>query len=92
MKKKLKKILCCLTAGLMMLTASPQTGFITGITPCQVQAAQAVPSTPRLLSLKTQGKSTLILRWKTVPEATGYRIYRKTSDERYFQPKPDIFY
>ena len=90
MKKKLKKILCCLTAGLMMLTASPQTGFITGITPCQVQAAQAVPSTPRLLSLKTQGKSTLILRWKAVPEATGYRIYRKTSDTKWKKVK-DIF-
>lgn len=90
MKKKLKKILCCLTTGLMMLTASPQTGFITGITPCQVQAAQAVPSTPRLLSLKTQGKSTLILRWKAVPEATGYRIYRKTSDTKWKKVK-DIF-
>ena len=90
MKKKLKKILCCLTAGLMMLTASPQTGFITGITPCQVQAAQAVPSTPRLLSLKTQGKSTLILRWKAVPEATGYRLYRKTSDTKWKKVK-DIF-
>lgn len=88
--KKLKKVLCCLIVGLIILTAVPYADSITGIAPRQVQAAQTVPSTPSLLSLKTKGKNTLILRWNAVPEATGYRIYRRPSGLKW-QKMKDVF-
>ncbi len=75
MRKGLKKVLCGLLAGLMVAVtipaALPETSFVT-----EVQAATKL-ATPKLVYAKPSGKNKILLKWKAVKGASGYRIYRR---------------
>ena len=75
MRKGLKKALCGLLAGLMVAVtvpaALPETSFVT-----EVQAATKL-ATPQLVYAKPSGKNKILLKWKAVKGASGYRIYRR---------------
>lgn len=68
--------------GMMIITAAPAaipgTGFVT-----EVQAATI--GTPKMVSVKAVGKSTVAVKWSAVKGAAGYRVMRKTmgKPERY---------
>lgn len=77
MRKVLKKALCGLMAGLMVAVtvpaALPETTFVT-----EVQAATML-ATPQLVYAKPSGANKIVLKWKAVKGASGYRIYRRTN-------------
>lgn len=75
MKRKLKKILCGLMAGLLVAVTvpamMPESAYVT-----EVQAAAKI-ATPKLVSAKASGKNKILFKWKAVKGVSGYRIYRK---------------
>lgn len=74
---KLKKILCCMMAGIMLACTVPTA--VTGLPAAkEVQAAVSVP-TPSLVSATPYGKTKIVLKWKPVKGIHGYRIYRRTN-------------
>ena len=68
--RNLKKALCGIMTGMMIITAAPAaipgTGFVT-----EVQAATI--GTPKMVSVKAVGKSTVAVKWSAVKGAAGYR-------------------
>ena len=70
--------------GMMIITAAPAaipgTGFVT-----EVQAATI--GTPKMVSVKAVGKSTVAVKWSAVKGAAGYRVMRKTNSGRWVNLK-----
>ena len=71
--------------GMMIITAktgkqSRGTGFVT-----EVQAATI--GTPKMVSVKAVGKSTVAVKWSAVKGAAGYRVMRKTNSGRWVNLK-----
>ena len=82
--RNLKKALCGIMTGMMIITAAPVaipgTGFVT-----EVQAATI--GTPKMVSVKAVGKSTVAVKWSAVKGAAGYRVMRKTNSGRWGKPE-----
>lgn len=82
--RNLKKALCGIMTGMMIITAAPAaipgTGFVT-----EVQAATI--GTPKMVSVKAVGKSTVAVKWSAVKGAAGYRVMRKTNSGRWVNLK-----
>ena len=74
--KKYRKILCSIMAGFMIMTAAP--GAVPGIA-CVTEVQAASIGTPKILSAKPSGKKKVIIKWRAVKGAAGYRIMRKTN-------------
>ena len=82
--KKLKKF--CLTFLILLLMSC----FLTEIIPesdmlLEVQAATK-PSTPKLVSAELSGTN-IVVKWKKVKNAEGYRVYRKTAGGKWSKIK-----
>ena len=74
--RNLKKALCGIMTGMMIITAAPAAIPGTGIV-TEVQAATI--GTPKMVSVKAVGKSTVTVKWSAVKGAAGYRVMRKTN-------------
>lgn len=82
--RNFKKALCGIMTGLMVVTAAPAaipgTGFVT-----EVQAATI--GTPKMVSVKAVGKSTVAVKWSAVKGAAGYCVMRKTNSGKWVNLK-----
>lgn len=82
--RNLKKALCGIMTGMMIITAAPAAIPGTGIV-TEVQAATI--GTPKMVSVKAVGKSTVTVKWSAVKGAAGYRVMRKTNSGRWVNLK-----
>ena len=82
--RNLKKALCGIMTGMMIITAAPAAIPGTGIV-TEVQAATI--GTPKMVSVKAVGKSTVAVKWSAVKGAAGYRVMRKTNSGRWVNLK-----
>ena len=78
--KKVKKLFCCILAGLMFALAVP--AVILEFPAAEVQAAPTV-ATPQLVSAVPYGKTKITVKWKPVKGVNGYRIYRRTNGSKW---------
>lgn len=79
--KRLRKILGCILAGMMLVLAVPPLiPELSAVT--EVQAAPKV-ATPQLVSAVPYGKTKITVKWKPVKGVNGYRIYRRTNGSKW---------